>query len=164
MRVINYENFMKDKTNYYDNTLLSYVGGIKLLGEKSNNYDMVSYDDLIKISITNYYNYYYDYEFTRDCDIISNFTFYNNDPNIRLVFLIGNNYYEINELEYFLFVSCMYEKLKLRILFNEKPIINKEINIKIKKHLCNTNLRKQLMTNIITTKINIYNHGICMKN
>lgn len=168
---INYNDLINKNKIYHSNENMTRLEGLRLFNDKEKDYDMITYNDEIKLLFLNVGvlkankngNFYYDYEIDRDSDIIDNIDIIIDNLNVKLSYIIGLDEYEIKDIKEFIYVASIYNYFKLRIVFNEIPIPNKEIIIKSRKYLLKSELRQLLMRNKIITDSIIYIDGCTRK-
>ena len=166
-----YNDLINKKNIYHSNENMSRFEGLTLLIDKEKDYDIITYNDETKLLFLNIGvlkankngNFYYDYEIDRDSDIIDNIDIIIDDLNVKLSYIIGLDEYELKDINEFLYIASVYNSFKLRIIFNEIPIPNKEIIIKSRKYLLKSELRQLLMRNKIITDSIIYIDGCTRK-
>lgn len=166
-----YNDLINKKNIFHSNENMTRLEGLTLLIDKEKDYDIITYNDETKLLFLNIGvlkankngNFYYDYEIDRDSDIIDNINIVINDLNVNLSYIIGLDEYELKDIKEFLYIASLYNCFKLRIVFNEIPIPNKEIIIKSRKYLLKSELKQLLMRNKIITDSIIYIDGCTRK-
>ena len=127
------------------------------------NSSIISYNTTKNISLSNdvLIDNTFIYSIEREADIIENIHFVSTDKNIKMTFIIGDNEYD--NINTFIYVSSMYNEIKLKFIFTEKPNLDDKIYISYKNYLLNVNERNNFIKNVVKTDTNIYSNGVCSR-
>ena len=166
--IIYYNKFINEKRileSYKDN----YNDALRFMVENINNADIVVYDKidnflLLSVGVLksdNNNNYYYEYSFDRQGDIVDNIKVECPNGKIKKSYYIGGIKYDPNEIEEFIIVAAPYHDLQIRITFLEEPTTSTKLLIYSRIYLINNEDRIKMRKSKIITRTNIYNDGMC---
>ena len=165
-----FDEFMKNKKIQHSETPFTRSDGLKFFSENEKKCDMITFNSVEKIvydiESTSRANrdglYYYEHEFTNDCDVIDNVSVELLSPaNFSLSYIIGGSPYEFEKVTELLLASTKYHTFKLRINFQNKPQANGEIKLYCTQYLLKPEYKDWLVRYPFQTKHMRYMDGLC---
>lgn len=165
------ENFMKTISFVHCNTAMDDADAVnfcKLINKTKNhkNSDSVSYDavkcfrmmNVGVIDVNKDNHSYYDYIIQKDCDILTNISVHA-EKKIKLSYFIGNIECDFNKITELVLCKIIYDDIKLRITFLERPITQDEFKIYSRRYFIDKTPRRLLLNSAVKTKYLGYLNG-----
>lgn len=138
---------------------------IQVLIEKPE-YNIVTYNHYEQIQITPNIlkidtesgKYYYEYVFTRDCDIIKDISIIGS--SFDSVLIVGGVSYNVNDIKVYSICSAMYSPFSLKIFPKEQ--LTQTININFLKSILNNEEREKIFYGYVEDENFYYNGGVAI--
>lgn len=170
--VIHFNEFMETTKTLHSSSVTNKADALKLLIVNEPGYEMVSYNSVEKITLTNQvlklddnFNYYYEYIFNHDSDdrdIITNLSVtLLSGKRIELSYYIGWEKYNFENVTELILIAMRSQTIKLRITFLDLPSQEEECEIRSRHYFLNQELRGLLGRTSILTDSFRYMLGLC---
>jgi hypothetical protein len=171
-QIIDLYDFLSNKIIIHSEDVTNHKDGLILFIENKEHADAITYNSVRHFSINNISmleldekgNFFYEFSVDRNGDIIDNIILgHLSNINAQLTYYISGKRFLPNEVKKFVFCCAMYNDLKIRVTFLEKPNANDEFRIIMRNYLLDPIDRKSLATNPLGVECdNIrYYNGVC---
>lgn len=127
----------------------------------SASYDAVNCFRMMNVGVMNVdanNNSYYDYIIQKDCDILTDIRV-QTERRVKLSYFIGSVKYDFDKITELILCKIIYDDIKLRITFLERPITQDEFKVFSRRYFIDKTPRKSLLNSAIKTNYLGYMNG-----